>query len=117
LLEAIFILNRFQTQRAARLFLMDISVQVNATPEQLGVQASQLSNLNLNADDQRTLTSHLAAFRFQFDHLVAEYNRRATWADRHGVPADTAFFNQQMDDLVQPFAGPNWRGSFTAGRK
>src|SRR5271156_3715039 len=66
--------------KAARLFLMDISVPVNATPEQLGVQASQLSNLNLNADDQRTLTSHLAAFRFQFDHLVAEYNRRATWA-------------------------------------
>jgi hypothetical protein len=86
--------------KAYRQYLIDMSVPANATPKQLEVQTAFLGNSGLTDGGQELFKSDLATFRSQFDYLVASYNRKATMADAAGVPADAAFFNQQIDDLV-----------------
>lgn len=86
--------------KAARLFIIDLSIPANASDKLVRSQASRLSNLNLSAQDIQYLRANLEIFRSQFDYLVSEYNRKATNADARGAPADTAFFNQQVDDLI-----------------
>jgi len=89
---------------AYRLYFTTASLPSNPTAEQMQLQIAQLGMIGLNASDTKAVMETLAAFRVQFDSLVADYNSSADRGE-----ANVELFTLQMELLVA-----NTRGALKA---